>query len=94
MLWDVAGVVKQSEDRQARMGDRRSIKRIGTSLHSVHNRPDWTTSGQRFTIAHELGHAILHRQTVLHRDKPIDGSTNAEFAEPLLRVSEFLTKTQ
>jgi len=29
---------------------------------------------QNFTTAHELGHAILHRQTVLHRDKPIDGS--------------------
>lgn len=29
---------------------------------------------QNFTAAHELGHAILHKQTVLHRDRPIDGS--------------------
>lgn len=29
---------------------------------------------RKFTCAHELGHAILHRQTNLHRDRPIDGS--------------------
>lgn len=30
-------------------------------------------SVQNFTSAHELGHALLHKQTVLHRDRPIDG---------------------
>lgn len=30
---------------------------------------------QNFTAAHELGHAILHRRAVLHRDRPLDGST-------------------
>lgn len=29
---------------------------------------------QNFTAAHELGHALLHKQSVLHRDVPIDGS--------------------
>nr|WP_294796520.1 cyclodeaminase/cyclohydrolase family protein [uncultured Mucilaginibacter sp.] len=29
---------------------------------------------RNFTAAHELGHALLHRQAVLHRDKAIDGS--------------------
>ncbi|GAA3523422.1 hypothetical protein GCM10022393_42850 [Aquimarina addita] len=29
---------------------------------------------QNFTAAHELGHALLHKQTILHRDRPIDGS--------------------
>ncbi len=29
---------------------------------------------RNFTAAHELGHAILHRQNILHRDKPSDGS--------------------
>ncbi len=29
---------------------------------------------QNFTVAHELGHAVLHRQIVLHRDRPMDGS--------------------
>lgn len=29
---------------------------------------------QNFTAAHELGHAVLHRQILLHRDRPIDGS--------------------
>ncbi|MFG6685039.1 cyclodeaminase/cyclohydrolase family protein [Mariniflexile sp. HNIBRBA6329] len=27
---------------------------------------------QRFTAAHELGHAILHKQSILHRDIPTD----------------------
>jgi Zn-dependent peptidase ImmA (M78 family)/formiminotetrahydrofolate cyclodeaminase len=30
---------------------------------------------RRFTAAHELGHAIMHRQAVLHRDRPLDGSS-------------------
>jgi Zn-dependent peptidase ImmA (M78 family)/formiminotetrahydrofolate cyclodeaminase len=29
---------------------------------------------QNFTAAHELGHALMHNQTVLHRDRPIDGT--------------------
>lgn len=29
---------------------------------------------QNFTLAHELGHALFHKQTILHRDKAIDGS--------------------
>ena len=28
----------------------------------------------RFTAAHELGHAVLHDQSGLHRDRPLDGS--------------------
>ncbi len=28
-----------------------------------------------FTLAHELGHLVLHEQAVLHRDRPFDGST-------------------
>ncbi|CAN5396620.1 hypothetical protein BH10BAC1_BH10BAC1_12260 [soil metagenome] len=27
---------------------------------------------QNFTAAHELGHAVLHKQSVMHRDKPLD----------------------
>lgn len=27
----------------------------------------------RFTAAHELGHALLHNDLVMHRDRPIDG---------------------
>jgi Zn-dependent peptidase ImmA (M78 family)/formiminotetrahydrofolate cyclodeaminase len=33
-------------------------------------------SVQNFTAAHELGHAIFHRQAVMHRDIPIDGLTS------------------
>jgi formiminotetrahydrofolate cyclodeaminase/Zn-dependent peptidase ImmA (M78 family) len=30
-----------------------------------------------FTVAHELGHAILHPGLVLHRDRPMDGSSTS-----------------
>ncbi|VAX11406.1 hypothetical protein MNBD_GAMMA25-1610 [hydrothermal vent metagenome] len=29
----------------------------------------------RFTAAHELGHALLHQETTMHRDRPMDGSS-------------------
>jgi hypothetical protein len=29
-----------------------------------------------FTAAHELAHLVLHEQAVLHRDRPIDGSSS------------------
>jgi Zn-dependent peptidase ImmA (M78 family)/formiminotetrahydrofolate cyclodeaminase len=31
---------------------------------------------QNFTTAHELGHALLHKQAVLHRDRPINGTSD------------------
>ena len=36
--------------------------------------PNFPNEVKRFTMAHELGHAILHKQTVQHRDRPFDGS--------------------
>jgi Zn-dependent peptidase ImmA (M78 family) len=30
---------------------------------------------RNFTAAHELGHAVLHRDSTLHRDRPLDGGT-------------------
>lgn len=30
----------------------------------------------RFTEAHELGHSLLHTQRILHRDRPLDGSSS------------------
>ena len=44
---------------------------------------------QIFTAAHELGHAILHRQTVLHRDKSIDGSTNIPRSREEMQADKF-----
>ncbi|SEO00777.1 Formiminotetrahydrofolate cyclodeaminase [bacterium A37T11] len=34
---------------------------------------DFSPQVMAFTAAHELGHAILHNQSVLHRDIPVDG---------------------
>lgn len=45
-----------------------SNKKVRISRH-------YSPNIQRFTAAHELGHAILHKTMGLHRDKPIDGST-------------------
>lgn len=36
---------------------------------------------QNFTAAHELGHALLHNQTVMHRDRPVDGVSKREKRE-------------
>lgn len=30
---------------------------------------------QRFTLAHELAHAVLHESISMHRDRPLDGAT-------------------
>lgn len=37
---------------------------------------------QRFTAAHELGHALLHNQVVLHRDLPLDGANQMSRKAP------------
>lgn len=46
---------------------------------------------QNFTAAHELGHAILHRQSVMHRDKPIDGSLNISKSREETQADKFAT---
>jgi Zn-dependent peptidase ImmA (M78 family) len=46
---------------------------------------------QNFTAAHELGHAILHKQTVLHRDKPLDGSTIVLRSREEMQADKFAT---
>lgn len=46
---------------------------------------------QNFTAAHELGHAILHRQTLLHRDKPLDGSLNIPRSREEMQADKFAT---
>lgn len=38
---------------------------------------------RNFTAAHELGHAILHSQAIIHRDRPLDGSRNINPKDPL-----------
>lgn len=47
---------------------------------------------QNFTAAHELGHALLHKQTVMHRDRPIDGSSTKDYLDPLeTQANKFAT---
>ncbi len=35
---------------------------------------EFSSETQNFTAAHELGHALLHQQNELHRDRALDGS--------------------
>jgi formiminotetrahydrofolate cyclodeaminase/Zn-dependent peptidase ImmA (M78 family) len=44
---------------------------------------------QNFTLAHELGHAILHKQVILHRDRPIDGSMPGPKSIEEIQVDKF-----
>ena len=47
---------------------------------------------QNFTLAHELGHALLHKQTVLHRDRAMDGSSEAMARESIeIQADKFAT---
>lgn len=42
----------------------------------------FTRESRKFTAAHELGHALLHEQGVLHRDRAVDGSTQQRRRDP------------
>lgn len=42
-----------------------------------------------FTAAHELGHALLHDRSVLHRDRSLDGSTPAELTPEEAQANKF-----
>ncbi len=45
---------------------------------------------QNFTSAHELGHALLHNQVVMHRDRPIDGiETKSKRSPQELQADKF-----
>ena len=38
---------------------------------------------QTFTLAHELGHMVLHPPMRLHRDRPVDGGNNSARRSPV-----------
>lgn len=46
---------------------------------------------QNFTAAHELGHALLHNQTLLHRDRPLDGAHPIERSLEEKQADKFAT---
>lgn len=48
---------------------------------------------QRFTAAHELGHAVMHNQSRLHRDRPLDhpGTKNTGRAAEEYEADKFAT---
>jgi formiminotetrahydrofolate cyclodeaminase len=45
----------------------------------------------RFTAAHELGHALLHKQMVLHRDRAMDGSSSIYRSKQEKQADKFAT---
>lgn len=46
---------------------------------------------QNFTFAHELGHALLHNQNILHRDIPLDGSHTIPRSQEEKQADKFAT---
>lgn len=46
---------------------------------------------QNFTLAHELGHALLHKQNVLHRDRALDGTSGIVRAAIEIQADKFAT---
>ncbi len=48
---------------------------IDNAKLEVHISKRFSPGIRRFTIAHELGHAILHTNSGLHRDRALDGTT-------------------
>jgi formiminotetrahydrofolate cyclodeaminase len=47
---------------------------INKAKKTVRVSKSFSKETQNFTAAHELGHALLHQQSVLHRDRAVDGS--------------------
>ena len=65
---------------------------IDKSKKSVAVSMQFSKETRNFTAAHELGHALLHRQTVLHRDKAIDGPGAANPRGPIeVQADKFAT---
>lgn len=50
---------------------------------SVHVGVRYAPEIRRFTLAHELGHVLLHQGTGLHRDQPLDGSSSVRASNPM-----------
>jgi Zn-dependent peptidase ImmA (M78 family)/formiminotetrahydrofolate cyclodeaminase len=46
---------------------------------------------KNFTAAHELGHALLHNQTILHRDRPLDHTNLGSRSETERQADKFAT---
>lgn len=53
-----------------------SSKRIAVSLQ-------YSVPVRRFTAAHELGHALMHREHRMHRDRPVDGLASRREAKEI-----------
>jgi formiminotetrahydrofolate cyclodeaminase len=49
---------------------------IDKNIQSVSTSKQFSPEVIKFTAAHELAHLILHEQSVLHRDRPFDGSSS------------------
>lgn len=47
---------------------------------------------RRFTAAHELGHAVMHAENSLHRDRPIDGPNSQNRSSTEIQADQFATQ--
>lgn len=51
--------------------------------------PRFSAVWQRFTVAHELGHVLLHAGSGLHRDRPLGGSASRSAAPDEVEADRF-----
>lgn len=85
LLSDTLGIYEQGGDLFEIAGS------IDKSKKRVEVSKKFPQETQNFTTAHELGHAILHRQKILHRDKPMDGSRLSPRNQEEMQADKFAT---
>ena len=61
---------------------------IDQEKRSVAISDQFPRESRKFTAAHELGHALLHEQSILHRDRAIDSSTLQGVRDPRERQAD------
>lgn len=66
----------EHESQQRRFDVAGTIDNSSKTVEISEKFPEGT---QNFTAAHELGHALLHRQQALHRDRPLNGSVQSGY---------------
>lgn len=62
---------------------------IDQKNHIVSISDQFPSEVRNFTLAHELGHSLLHNQEILHRDRPLDGSNAQRLAPEEWQADKF-----
>lgn len=91
--WAVAHILGITYDELPNLGSTRFTNfKVAGSLDRQANRiavsTEFSPTTVRFTAAHEIGHWEMHTGQIMHRDRPITGST-LEARPPLEREADY-----